>query len=349
MLDKEAALFVTSGTMGNLIASEFLISFSIGENKKEHSMKLHDYNNTIRFSSNRIFVLFSTVMVHCNERGSEAYCGEESHTVLHEQGGAAQVAGVTLSPIPNDGNGSFDLGVLKSKLRKDRLHEPVSKLVMVENPINGKIISQSWIENLTKIAKKSDLKLHLDGARMWNAVVATNMRAEDFVRPFDSVTFCLSKGLGAPVGSLLCGSRSFIDKARRVRKVLGGGMRQAGVLAAAGLVALDETLPLLKMDHERANKIRMAVNETNSKACLSGDSTNASTNMIFIEFLPGDAWTARSFVERLSLVSEHPKEPKVIVRALALTEYLARMVTHRDIDDDLVDAAIRKIKFVLNE
>lgn len=133
-------------------------------------------------------------MNHCDERGSEAYCGSESHTILYEQGGAAQIAGVTLFPIENNSDGTFDLEKLEKCMRKDRLHNPISKLVLVENTINGKIVPQLWIQKLVDLAKKYQLKLHMDGARLWNASVASNIPASEIVADFDSVTFCLSKG-----------------------------------------------------------------------------------------------------------------------------------------------------------
>lgn len=213
LLGKEDALFVSSGTMGNLIA----------------------------------------VINHCDVRGSEVYCGNESHVFLHEQGGSAQIAGATLCLLPNNADGTFDLKSLVSAIRTDRIHEPISKLIIVENTINGKVVPQSWIKELMMIAKKHNLKMHLDGARLWNASVASKISAKELVAPFDSVTFCLSKGLGAPVGSVLCGSKSFIADARRRRKVLGGAMRQVGVIAAAGLVALEQTVPRLVHDHKSVN------------------------------------------------------------------------------------------------
>lgn len=135
-------------------------------------------------------------MNHCNVRGSEAYCGDSAHTLLHEQTGAAQIAGVNLRSLRNNIDGTFDLCELQSKLRYDRDHEPISKLVLVENTINGKIVPQSWLKELVSFCKKYNLKLHMDGARLWNASVGSGIPAKEIVSGFDSVTFCLSKGLG---------------------------------------------------------------------------------------------------------------------------------------------------------
>ncbi|XP_012221699.1 uncharacterized protein [Linepithema humile] len=308
LLGKEDALFVSSGTMGNLIA----------------------------------------VMNHCNIRGSEAYCGEESHVFLHEQGGAAQVAGVTLCMLPNNEDGTFDLKKLESAIRTDRIHEPISKLVLVENTISGRIVPQSWIEELTAVAKKHDLKMHLDGARLWNASVASKISAKDLVASFDSVTFCLSKGLGAPVGSVLCGSKSFIADARRRRKVLGGAMRQVGVIAAAGLVALEETVPQLLEDHRRALAIARAINQLNSKIFQVNMKT-VQTNMIFVNLNTESGISAVTLMKRLHQVDDFDENDRTIVRCIALTEKLLRIVLHYDIDDSMVNAAICKLKYVIKQ
>lgn len=148
-----------------------------------------------------VFVLYLhlyyfIVMNHCDKRGSEAYCGELAHCLLHEQCGAAQLGGVNLRPLRSNEDGTFDLDELESKFRRDRDHEPISKLVLVENTLNGKIIPQRWIKELVQFCKRHDLKLHMDGARLWNASIESNISAKEIVSGFDSVTFCLSKGLG---------------------------------------------------------------------------------------------------------------------------------------------------------
>lgn len=135
-------------------------------------------------------------MNHCDVRGSEAYCGDSAHCLQHEQCGASQIAGVSLQPLRNNPDGTFDISELQSKLRKDRDHEPISKLVLVENTIDGKIVPQDWIDELVIFCKEHNLKLHMDGARLWNASVGSGRSAKEIVSGFDSVTFCLSKGLG---------------------------------------------------------------------------------------------------------------------------------------------------------
>ncbi|XP_039308721.1 L-allo-threonine aldolase [Solenopsis invicta] len=308
LLGKEDALFVSSGTMGNLIA----------------------------------------VINHCDVRGSEVYCGNESHVFLHEQGGSAQIAGATLCLLPNNADGTFDLKSLVSAIRTDRIHEPISKLIIVENTINGKVVPQSWIKELMMIAKKHNLKMHLDGARLWNASVASKISAKELVAPFDSVTFCLSKGLGAPVGSVLCGSKSFIADARRRRKVLGGAMRQVGVIAAAGLVALEQTVPRLVHDHKKALIIAEAINQLNSKI-FSVDLKTVHTNMIFVNVNINSGASAQILMKRLHQVNDSNEDDKIIIRCLALTERMLRMVLYYDIDDSMVIAAIRKLRYVIKQ
>ncbi|XP_031778012.1 L-allo-threonine aldolase [Nasonia vitripennis] len=306
MLGKEAAIFVTSGTMSNLIA----------------------------------------VLNHCEERGSEAYCGESSHIVLHEQGGAAQLGGVSLCPIPNEPDGTYSLRKLESKLKSNWLHEPVSKLVCAENTITGRVLPQAWVDQLIALARRHGLKLHLDGARIWNAAAASGRSVQELAQGFDSVSVCLSKGLGAPVGSLLCASREFIHKARRTRKVLGGGMRQVGVLAAAGLQALVEVLPVLHLDHRRAREIAEAVNAIGSEN-FEVDMGISTTNMVLVQSKTG---MVTRLVTRLQEVwrDEEPDD-RIIVRGMALTDCLARFVIYYEVTDDMVRDAVKKINLVIRE
>ncbi|XP_076234544.1 uncharacterized protein LOC143179280 isoform X2 [Calliopsis andreniformis] len=307
MVGKEAAIFVTSGTMGNLIA----------------------------------------IMNHCNERGSEAYCGSVSHSILHEQGGAAQIAGVSLRPLKNKHDGTFELSELKSYLRSDNDHEPISKLVIVENTTNGIIVPQTWIEELVTFCKKHNLKLHMDGARIWNASVGSGIPVKEIVSGFDSVTFCLSKGLGAPAGSLLCGSKAFVVAARRARKALGGGMRQVGVLAAAGLVAIEDSIPILKYDHERAFLLASSINEIQSKV-FSVHLSTVQTNMIFIQVDKNIA-SSQEFVNRLREVNDDNDDDKIIVKCSALNDSSVRLVICYEITDRQLMLASKKIKYVIQK
>ncbi|CAK9799014.1 Low-specificity L-threonine aldolase 1 [Anthophora plagiata] len=302
MVGMEAAIFVCSGTMGNLIA----------------------------------------IMIHCNVRGSEAYCGDSSHCLLHEQCGASQIGGVYLRPLRNNADGTFDICELQSKLRKDRDHEPLSKLVIVENTINGMIIPQKWLKELVSFCKERDLKLHMDGARLWNASIGSGQVAEEIVSGFDSVTFCLSKGLGAPVGSLLCGSKDFIVEARRIRKVLGGGMRQVGVLAAAGLVAL-ENIPNLINDHRKASVLASSINDMQSKV-FSVDLSTVQTNMVFMD-VDSNVVPATRFAQRMRQLDDD----EIIVKCLALNDSVVRFVFFSEITENELMLAIKKITHVITE
>ncbi|KAK0083370.1 hypothetical protein PV325_008903 [Microctonus aethiopoides] len=308
LLGKEAAIFVTSGTMGNLIS----------------------------------------IMTHCNERGSEIYVGEESHIVLHEQGGAAQIAGVTVCPLANNPDGTFDLEKLKLKLRDIKnIHNPISRMIAVENTINGKALPLQWINEVVAFSKEHNLKLHLDGARLWNAVIASEIPVKELVAGFDSVSFCLSKGLGAPAGSMLCGSKEFVDNARRCRKVLGGGMRQVGVLAAPGLIALQNRLRL-REDHDKAITLMNAINNIGSKIIFV-DPTTVQTNMVFVRVKESTNIDVKKFVNRLGTIMDDDEDDQIIVKVYASWPEYLRIVMHLDITYELLDIAIRKICYVIRK
>ncbi len=214
MLGKEAALFVSSGTQGNLTA----------------------------------------MLSHC-KRGDEVIAGEDSHIVIFEVGGAWTLGGFGLRTVRNDVRGRLDLNEARARIRREDDHQPGTGLICVENTHNrcgGAVLSEEDLASVRALAGEHRLPVHMDGARIFNAAVAVGVRASRLTAYADSVTFCLSKGLGAPVGSLVCGSKDFIRRAHRWRKMLGGGMRQAGVLAAAGLWALDNMVDRLAEDHENA-------------------------------------------------------------------------------------------------
>ena len=216
-LGKEAALFVVSGTMGNLVA----------------------------------------LLTHCG-RGDEMILGDRSHTYLFEQGGAAALGGITLRPIPNQPDGTLRLEDIEGAIRGDNVHFPRTRLVCLENTHNmcdGSPLTAAYTAQVAQLAHGRGLRVHLDGARIFNAAAALGVEARELALGMDSVMFCLSKGLCAPVGSLLCGSADFIAEARRARKVVGGGMRQAGILAAAGLVALEQMAGRVAEDHARARRL----------------------------------------------------------------------------------------------
>jgi len=216
-LGKEAALFVTSGTMGNLVA----------------------------------------LLTHCR-RGDEAIMGDNSHTFIYECGGASVLGGISMHTVPNLADGSMDPAQIEWAIRGDNVHFPRTRLLCLENTHNrcgGTVLSYEQMHRQIEVAKKYGLAIHLDGARVFNAAIALGVKMADLVAECDSVQLCFSKGLAAPVGSALCGSKAFIDEALRNRKVVGGGMRQAGVLAAAALVGLEQMVDRLAEDHANARML----------------------------------------------------------------------------------------------
>ena len=297
MMGKEAGLFVPSGTMGNLAA----------------------------------------ILAHCG-RGDEAILGHLSHTFLFEAGGAAALGGVNPHLITNQPDGTLKLDEIENAIRSDDPHYPISRLILLENTHNrcgGVAITAEYTQSVASIAHKHGLSFHLDGARIFNAAVAVNSAAKDLAAPTDSVTFCLSKGLGAPVGSVLCGSTEFISRARRMRKQLGGGMRQAGILAAAGIVALKTMIARLPEDHRRASILAKGLAEIPG---LVLDPGTPKTNMVFITL--GDQVSASA-----SEVAHRLKENGILVGVSAPRRF--RLVTHYMIEDSHVDSAVTAFREVM--
>lgn len=217
MLGKEAGLFVVSGTMGNAVA----------------------------------------MLTHCR-RGDEIVMGDRSHTYLYEVGGPARLNGSPIRPVPTLPDGTLDRERLARAFQGDDIHEAKTGLLCLENTHNmcgGRVLAPETLRELAAAARARDLPVHMDGARVFNAAVALGIPVSALAAEVDSVQFCLSKGLSAPVGSMVVGSRAFIDEGRRVRKLLGGGMRQAGVIAAAGIVALNEMVERMAEDHANAKKL----------------------------------------------------------------------------------------------
>lgn len=298
MLGKEQGLYVTSGTMGNLLA----------------------------------------VLAHC-ARGDEAIMGTQGHTFLHEAGGVSALGGVVIHTIPNQADGTLSLTDLENALRNpEDVHEPISKLVIIENTQNfcgGVPIGLEYTESVAAFAREHGLLLHLDGARIFNAAVALGLPASKLVAPVDSITFCLSKGLCAPVGSVLCGDAAFVGKARRLRKMLGGGMRQAGIIAAAGIVALDEMVDRLAEDHHRAAVLGDGLR---SMAKVHLTKNSPQTNMVFFKLDESVGLSVSQFLDAM-------KQEGVLLMDSGPAEY--RMVTHNDITDKAIEVALDAFKKVL--
>ncbi len=297
MLGKEAGLFTASGTMSNLIA----------------------------------------ILVHTRP-GDEILLGSEAHILWYEVGSASAVAGTNLRIVPNDENGSMDLDLVQAAIRPEDIHFPSTTLLCLENTHNrcgGAVLTPEFTTAACDVAHRNGLHVHLDGARIFNAAVAQGKPAADLTAPVDSVCFCLSKSLSAPVGSVLCGSRDFITRARKKRKMLGGGMRQAGVIAAAGQVALDTMLDQLEKDHANAKRFATGLAGIPGIAC----SIEATVSNIVMFSLPPHV-PSREFVDRLR---EHG------VKLNHTSRKAIRAVTHRMIDAGDVDFATDCVRSVLNE
>ena len=265
------------------------------------------------------------LLSHC-ERGDEYIVGQLAHTYKYEGGGGAVVGSIQPQPLDFEPDGTLDLEQVARAIKPDNIHFARTRLLCLENTQAGKVLPLAYIDEARKFVDRHGLKLHLDGARVFNAAVKLKVPVDRITTRFDSVSFCLSKGLGAPVGSVLCGSRELIAKARRWRKVTGGGMRQAGVIAAAGIVALESHVDRLAEDHANARALAKGFA---AMAGLSVDPTEVQTNMLFVTITRGDS---ASF-------SAHMRKQGILVSAGTPI----RMVTHLDFPADaipkVVDAA----------
>lgn len=264
--------------------------------------------------------------------GDEIICDKLSHVYQYEGGGIAFNSGCSVRLIEGDRGRITAEQVAESINNKNDVHKPLSKLVSLENTANrggGSCYNLKNIENIKKVCVENDLKLHLDGARLFNAIVLKRETPHQYGEVFDSISICLSKGLGVPVGSVLAGSKEFIHKARRVRKVLGGGMRQAGFLAAAGIYALDNNVKRLAKDHQHATQIAEAL----AKKDFVKNMLPVETNIIIFEV--GGTFTANSFTERL-------KQNNIL--AIPISSREVRMVLHLDITESMTQETIQVIE-----
>jgi threonine aldolase len=295
-MGKEAALFVASGTMGNLVS----------------------------------------LLTHC-ARGEEIILGSFAHTFYFEQGGSAAVGGIHPRTLPNQPDGTLTLSDIEGAIRPDNVHFPRTRLIVLENTHNlcgGHPLDTDYMTAVGDVARRHGLKIHVDGARFFNAAVALGVPAAKLAAEADSVSFCLSKGLGAPVGSVVCGSQDFISETRRARKVLGGGMRQAGVLAAAGIVALDEMVERLADDHANARKLAEGLAEMPG---ISIDANQIHTNIVYFGVNRKDM-TVEELVKRLDDNG---------ARMLPVGTGRIRAVTHYHITAEDIDYTLRVCSKVL--
>ena len=264
------------------------------------------------------------IMSHCG-RGDEYIVGQMAHTYRWEGGGAAVLASVQPQPLEHQADGSIALRDIEAAIKPDDAHFARSRLLALENTLGGKVLSLAYTADATALARSRGLATHLDGARLFNAAVKLGVPASELTQHFDSVSVCFSKGLGAPVGSALVGSRDFIRAAHRWRKMVGGGMRQAGMLAAAALHALDHHVERLADDHRLAQRLADGI-----KAAPGVTVEPPQTNIVFVDVTP----------ERAAGLLDHLKTRGVLATGL----YRLRFVTHLDVDEAGVDRAIAAVR-----
>jgi threonine aldolase len=267
------------------------------------------------------------LLSHC-ERGDEYIVGQQGHTYKYEGGGAAVLGSIQPQPLDYDPDGSLDLGRVEAAIKPDDSHFAKTRLLCLENTQGGKVLPLDYLKRAQEFTRAHGLGLHLDGARVFNAAVHLEVPVTEISRYFDSVSVCLSKGLGAPVGSVLCGPKAFIAKARRWRKVVGGGMRQAGVLAVAGIYALEHHVERLATDHENARALAQALSSIDGVTVAPG---GAQTNMLYINVEP----------QRSVRMREYLKSRGILISG----QGSIRLVTHLDIDRADIDrfaAAVRE-------
>ncbi len=297
---KEAALFVPSGTMGNLAA----------------------------------------ILAHCG-RGDEVIMGKRSHTFLYEGGGISTLGGIHSAQIMEQSDGSLSLQDIEEALRlPEDDHEPVTRLIEIENTHNrcgGVWQTPSYLQSLADFAHERELVVHMDGARLFNAAAAQNIEARQLTAPVDSVTFCLSKGLCAPVGSVLCGSRPFIARARKLRKHLGGGMRQAGILAAAGIIALQSMVSRLSEDHARAQTLYRGLA---SLPHILPDPNPPATNMVYFSLAPTCRWSVQEIEQKMQVQG-------ILIHSSGPRQF--RLVTHYWLEDSAIQTTLAALKQTLSD
>ena len=297
-MGKEAGLLVPSGTMANL----------------------------------------TSVLSHC-DRGSEVILGDQAHTFMYEAGGISAFGGIHSRQISNQPDGTLKLEDIEGAIRQDNVHFPPTRLICLENTHNrcsGMPLTVEYTKNVAELAGDHGISVHVDGARIFNAATALDVNVRELSEPVDSVSFCLSKGLSAPVGSLVCGSQDFIAQARRNRKALGGGMRQAGIIAASGIVALTTMVDRISDDHRNARTLAEGIAKING---LSIALDIVRTNIVYFSLelhdIPGEV-----LVSRMSELGIHFFE---------LSPHTYRLVTHSDVDENDMEATLEAFKTVMED
>jgi len=294
------------------------------------SAKRHGFQAALFCSSGTQANLLA-LMAHC-ERGDEYLCGQQAHNYKFEGGGAAVLGSIQPQPIENEKDGTICLNKLARAIKPNDSHFANTKLVSIENTINGKVLPLSYLADLRAFVNKHQLSLHLDGARVYNAATALDVDITEIAQYFDTMSVCLSKGLGAPIGSILFGPANLITKARRWRKVLGGGMRQAGILCAAAKIALTENVGKLKVDHENAQYLAQQLNS------ITGFEVNVeqvSTNMVFVKVDKSiDIYAVAAALKTQDIIIS-PSDNM-------------RLVTHLDISRQDIDSFTSALKAVIS-
>ncbi|PSW44330.1 low-specificity L-threonine aldolase [Photobacterium leiognathi] len=296
---------------------------------EQYAAKRHGFEAALFCSSGTQANLLA-LMAHC-ERGDEYLCGQQAHNYKFEGGGAAVLGSIQPQPIENEPDGTLPFAKLSAAIKPIDPHFARTKLLSLENTINGKVLPLEYIQQAREFVNQHRLKLHLDGARIYNAAATLNIDISEIVKYFDSFTICLSKGLGAPVGSLLLGDKALIARARRWRKVLGGGMRQAGILAAAGKIALTENAARLVDDHTNAKYLAEQLNNVEGFAV---NLAHIQTNILFAK--------VDESIDQTALV-EQLKQQGILISA----GNPMRFVTHLNISKEDIDRFITVLKATL--
>ena len=295
---KESALLVPSGTMANLTA----------------------------------------ILAHC-DRGDEVILGDQAHTFLYEAGGISSLGGIHSHQLKNQDDGTLTLDDITKSIRTENIHFPITRLICLENTHNrcyGFPLNLDYLKAVKSIVDENALKLHVDGARLFNAAVALGISVKELCDPVDSTTFCLSKGLSAPIGSLVCGDTDFIYKAKRLRKVLGGGMRQAGILAAAGIEALETMVDRLALDHQHAKILADGLSSVNGLHC---NPELVPTNIVYF-ILERENITGQEFVSIME---------KNGIQFFELSPKRFRLVTHAGIEEKDIYKTIKIFQKALHD
>ena len=280
----------------------------------------------------------TSVLSHC-DRGSEVILGDQAHTFMYEAGGISAFGGIHSRQISNQPDGTLKLEDIEGAIRQDNVHFPPTRLICLENTHNrcsGMPLTVEYTKNVAELAGDHGISVHVDGARIFNAATALDVNVRELSEPVDSVSFCLSKGLSAPVGSLVCGSQDFIAQARRNRKALGGGMRQAGIIAASGIVALTTMVDRISDDHRNARTLAEGISKING---LSIALDTVRTNIVYFSLelhdIPGEV-----LVSRMSELGIHFFE---------LSPHTYRLVTHSDVDENDMEVTLEAFKTVMED